>query len=82
MDKDIKKDVGLKIRQARQDRELSQQELSQKSGVNQANLSKMENGLIDMRISTLDDLAEGMHMNLNISFEPKENENISHKSQK
>lgn len=48
---------------------LTQKELSERSGVRQSNISRIENGTSVPNISTLQALAEGMNKRLVISFE-------------
>ena len=47
---------------------LTQEELSKRSGINQANISKLENGNANPSISTLQKLAKGLGKKLVISF--------------
>ena len=47
---------------------LTQEELSNRSGINQANISKLENGNANPSISTLQKLAKGLGKKLVISF--------------
>ena len=58
---------------ARNRANLTQKELSEKTGINQADISKIENGTRNPSIKLLQRLAEGMDMVLNISFIPKKN---------
>ncbi|MBQ6503158.1 MAG: helix-turn-helix transcriptional regulator [Flexilinea sp.] len=53
---------------------MTQKELSEKSGVIQAEISKMENGNANPSLKTLKKLAAGMNMKLVISFEPIQND--------
>lgn len=50
---------------------LSQKELADRTGINQAEISRLENGTRNPSIKLLQRLADGMNMNLKISFEPK-----------
>lgn len=56
---------------ARNDSHLTQKELSEKTGINQADISKIENGTRNPSIKLLQRLADGMDMVLDISFKPK-----------
>ena len=56
---------------ARVESGLTQSELSERSGINQANISKIENGVYNPTVSILRKLAEAMNMNLVIQFVPK-----------
>ena len=55
---------------ARQARGWSQEELSSRSGVSQAPLSKLENGLIGLKPGVLDRLAKALHFPRSFFFEP------------
>lgn len=48
---------------------ITQEELSRKSGINQANISKLEHGKANPSVSTLQKLAKGLGKRLVISFE-------------
>lgn len=54
------------LQEARTDLGLSQRELSQRSGLTQAQISRIENGAVDMRISSL--LALTKELGLELSF--------------
>lgn len=56
---------------ARVESGLTQKELFEKSGIDQANISKIENGIYNPTINTLWKLAEAMDMELKIEFIPK-----------
>ena len=58
------------IAKARAESGMTQKELSEKTGITQAEISKMENGNGNPSIKTLKKLAAGMNMKLVISFEP------------
>lgn len=49
--------IARALRKARESRGLSQRELSRKTGVPQGHISKIENGAVDLRISSLVALA-------------------------
>lgn len=51
---------------------MTQKELSDKTGIIQAEISKMENGNANPSIKTLKKLAAGLNMRLIINFEPIE----------
>ena len=57
------------IIEARTSSGLTQEELSRKSGINQANISKLEHGKGNPSVSTLQKLAKGLGKRLVISFE-------------
>jgi DNA-binding XRE family transcriptional regulator len=56
--------VGAKIRAVRKRANLSQLELSRRSGIAQESLSRIEKGLRDPRLGTLRRLAQGMGLSL------------------
>lgn len=58
------------IAQARAYSGMTQKELSEKTGIIQAEISKMENGSANPSVKTLKKLAAGMNMRLVINFEP------------
>ena len=49
---------------------MTQKEVADKSGIIQAEISKMENGNANPSLKTLKKLAKGLNMRLVISFEP------------
>lgn len=57
------------IIEARTSSGLTQEELSRKSGINQANISKLEHGKANPSVLTLQKLANGLGKRLVISFE-------------
>ena len=52
------------LRAARESKGLSQRELSAKSGVPQGHISKIENGAVDLRLSSLVELARVLDLEL------------------
>jgi transcriptional regulator with XRE-family HTH domain len=64
-------DVVRAIVDARASQNLTQKELAQRTGIDQAEISKLENGTRNPSIKLLQRLADGMGMVLHISFEPK-----------
>lgn len=64
-------DVIKAIVEARTSQNLTQKELSERTGINQADISKLENGTRNPSIALLKRLAEGMGMALKIEFVPK-----------
>lgn len=54
---------------ARVSQNLTQKELSAKTGIRQSNISRIENGICSPTIATLQALADGMGKKLNIKFE-------------
>lgn len=62
------------IIEARTSQNLTQKELAEKTGINQTEISKLENGSRNPSIRLLQRLADGMGMVLDISFKPKNKE--------
>ena len=56
---------------ARISRNLRQKELSEKTGINQTEISRLENGTRNPTVRLLQRLADGMDMVLDISFKSK-----------
>lgn len=55
---------------AREKKHLSQKELSNLTGISQADISRLENGSANPSIRTLQRLAAGMGMRVKIEFQP------------
>lgn len=55
---------------ARKQSGLTQKELAERTGINQADISKLENGTANPSIRTLRRLADGMGMKIKLVFEP------------
>ena len=55
---------------ARKQSGLTQKELAERTGINQADISKLENGTANPSIRTLRRLADGMGMRMKLVFEP------------
>ena len=66
-------DVIRAIVEARTSRNMTQKELAERTGINQADISKLENGPRNPSVNLLKRLAEGMGMSLKIAFVPKQN---------
>ncbi len=65
-------DVIKAVTEARIMQNLTQKELAKRTGINQADISKIENGTRNPSINLLKRLAEGMGMVLKIEFIPKQ----------
>lgn len=65
-------DVVRAIVDARTSQNLTQKQLAEKTGINQADISKLENGTRNPSINLLKRLADGMGMILKIEFIPKQ----------
>lgn len=51
---------------------MTQKELAECTGINQADISKLENGTRNLSVNLLIRLADGMGMDLKIEFVPKQ----------
>ena len=56
--------IARTLRKAREARGLSQRELGKKAGVPQGHISKIENGAVDLRVSSLVALARALDLEL------------------
>lgn len=65
-------DIIRAIVDARVSNNLTQKELAERSGINQADISKLENGTRNPSIRLLQRLAAGMGMKLKIEFVPED----------
>lgn len=68
---DINRLLAYRLALAREATGMTQKELAEKTGIYQADISKIERGLANPSVSTLNRLAEGLNMNLVIGFEAK-----------
>ena len=76
--KNIKPDMDIlrAIVSARTSQNLTQKQLSEKTGIDQSDISKLENGTRNPSINLLKRLADGLGMDLKIEF-VKKNPQIS-----
>ena len=58
--------------EARTSQNLTQKELSERTGIAQTEISRLENGTRNPSIKLLQRLADGMGMVLNVTFTPKD----------
>lgn len=58
--------IGYKIMKARLSQDMSQQKLSKLTGIKQCELSKIENGLINITVNNLEKILSALHLTLNI----------------
>lgn len=65
-------DVIKALVAARTSQNLTQKELAERTGIHQADISKLENGTRNPSLNLLKRLAEGMGMVLKVEFIPKE----------
>lgn len=70
VENDILDEMGYTLTLARENAEITQKELAKKTGINQANISKIERGIANPSLATLKRLATGMGMQLKIEFVP------------
>jgi ribosome-binding protein aMBF1 (putative translation factor) len=56
--------------EGRQERGLTQKQLAQATGINQADISRLESGTANPSLRTLKRLAAGMEMTLKLEFVP------------
>ena len=64
-------DIIKSLVDARNSLNLTQKELAERTGINQADISKIENGTRNPSLNLLKRLADGMGMTLKIEFIPK-----------
>ncbi len=76
--KNIQPDIDIKraIVSARTSQNLTQKQLSEKTGIDQSDISKLENGTTNPSVNLLKRLADGLGMDLKIEF-VKKNPQIS-----
>lgn len=58
--------IARELREAREAKGLSQRELGRKAGVPQGHISKIENGAVDLRVSSLVALARTLDLELEL----------------
>ena len=62
--------IGENIKSIRKEKKITQKELAERTGINQADISKLENGTRNPSLKMLKRLAAGMGMALKIEFVP------------
>ena len=60
--------IGYQIKEKRLEQNLTQEELSNKVGIDQSDLSKIEKGLLNPSIKMVNRIAKGLNSNLSISL--------------
>ncbi|MBP3261067.1 helix-turn-helix domain-containing protein [Pseudobutyrivibrio sp.] len=65
-------DVMRAMIDARVSQNLTQKELAERTGINQADISRLENGTRNPSLNLLKRLADGLGMQLKIEFVPKQ----------
>lgn len=66
------REIMVALCRARADEGLTQEQLAERTGIRQSEISKIENGERNPSIKLLQRLADGLGMTLKVSFEPKE----------
>ena len=72
-------DVIRALVNARTSQNLTQKELAERTGIHQADISKLENGTRNPSVNLLKRLAEGMDMVLKIEFVPKKHKTFEYR---
>lgn len=67
----LQKATGEKIRSARLEKKLTQYDVADKTGIEQGNFSRIENGQKDIHLSTLERIAEALDKKIKIDLEDK-----------
>ena len=63
--------LGMQIQEIREQKEMSQTELSKRTHIDQGDLSKIEDGQKNITLSTLERLADGLDCEIEIKFKKK-----------
>ena len=61
--------IGYQIKEKRLQKEMSQEELAKKAGIDQSDLSKIERGILNPSVKMLKKIAKGLGLKLKLSFE-------------
>lgn len=69
-------DIIRAMVEARKSQNLTQKELSERTGITQADISRIENGTRNPSLDMLKRLAKGMGMQLRLEFVPIENKKV------
>lgn len=67
---DIVAELAENLIKAREIANITQKQLSESTGIHQADISKIERGIANPSLSTLNRLAKGMGMELQLTFTP------------
>lgn len=65
---DVKKTLGLRIKELRKLRGISQEKLAEKVGIEQNNISRIENGINYPSAETLNNIALALNVDINELF--------------
>jgi len=63
-DETLQKKVGKRIREIRELKNISQQELAAKCNFENPNMSRLESGRVNSTLSTLNKVAKGLEVNI------------------
>lgn len=69
-------DIIRAMIEARKQQNITQKELSERTGITQADISRIENGTRNPSLDMIKRLAKGMGMRLKLEFIPKNDSNI------
>ena len=61
--------IGYQIKEKRLQKEMSQEELAKKAGIDQSDLSKIERGTLNPSVKMLNKIAKGLGLKLKLSLE-------------
>lgn len=75
------REVLLAIARLRSSQGLTQQELAERTGIKQSELSKLENGKTNPTLETLQKIAKGLDMRLELKFVPYSQPSLRESSQ-
>lgn len=64
--------ITMAIIEGREKKSLTQKQLAEKTGINQADISRLENGTGNPSLRTLKRLAAGLGMRLKVEFVPSQ----------
>jgi transcriptional regulator with XRE-family HTH domain len=62
--------IGQRLKKILNDRGMMQKELAEKTGINQADISRIENGTRNPSLAMMKRIAEGLGMQLKLEFVP------------
>lgn len=63
-DETLQKKVGIRIREIRELKNISQQELAAKCNFEKSNMSRLESGRVNSTLATLNKIAKGLEVNI------------------
>lgn len=67
----VRNTLGMQIQEIREHKEMSQTELSKRTHIDQGDLSKIEDGLKNITLSTLERIADGLDCTVEIKLKKK-----------